>query len=59
MNEFFAMGGYAWYVWGSYGITALVVAAEIAAVPARGRRAREEARLTTPDSLAAATGGAL
>jgi heme exporter protein D len=21
MSEFFAMGGYAWYVWGSYGVT--------------------------------------
>jgi heme exporter protein D len=20
-SEFFAMGGYAWYVWGSYGVT--------------------------------------
>jgi len=59
MNEFFAMGGYAWYVWGSYGITALVIAAEIVAVTARSRRAREEARLTVPDNLSAATGGAL
>ena len=59
MNEFFAMGGYAWYVWGSYGITALVIAAEIGAVTARGRRARKEAQLTAPDSLSAATGGAL
>jgi heme exporter protein D len=55
MKEFFAMGGYAWYVWGSYGITALVIAAEIVAVKARARRAREEARLTAPDSLSAAT----
>jgi heme exporter protein D len=59
MKEFFAMGGYAWYVWGSYGITALVIAAETVAVKARARRAREEARLTAPDSLSAATGGAL
>ena len=21
MSEFFHMGGYAWYVWGSYGVT--------------------------------------
>jgi len=59
MTEFFAMGGYAWYVWGSYGITALVVAAEVVAVMARRRRARAEARLTTPDNLSAATGGSL
>ena len=35
MSEFLAMGGYAWYVWGSYGVTfrcasllEIVVAAE-------------------------------
>ncbi|OGB82961.1 MAG: heme exporter protein CcmD, partial [Burkholderiales bacterium RIFOXYD2_FULL_59_8] len=27
--DFFNMGGYAFYVWGSFGITALVVVAEI------------------------------
>jgi heme exporter protein CcmD len=50
--EFLAMGGYGFYVWGSYGVTAL-------AVRARRRRARDEARLTTPDALSAATGGTL
>ena len=59
MTEFFAMGGYAWHVWGSYGATALVIAGEIVAVLARRGRARTEARATTLDSLAAATGGAL
>jgi heme exporter protein D len=29
MNEFFHMGGYAWYVWGSYGVTFLCLAIEI------------------------------
>jgi heme exporter protein D len=29
VSEFFAMGGYAFYVWGSFGSTALVVVAEI------------------------------
>jgi len=28
VSEFFAMGGYALYVWGSFGITALVMLAE-------------------------------
>lgn len=28
-GEFFAMGGYGFYVWGSFGVTALVVAAEL------------------------------
>jgi heme exporter protein D len=27
--EFFAMGGYALYVWGSFGITAAVMATEV------------------------------
>ena len=26
MSEFLAMGGYAWYVWGSYGVTFLCLA---------------------------------
>jgi heme exporter protein D len=30
MSEFFAMGGYAWYVWGSYGVTFLCLAVELA-----------------------------
>ena len=28
VSEFFAMGGYAFYVWGSFGATALVMAIE-------------------------------
>ena len=28
-SEFFAMGGYALYVWGSFGVTALALAAEM------------------------------
>ena len=27
-SEFFAMGGYAFYVWGSFGVTALIMAVE-------------------------------
>ena len=59
MSEFFAMGGYALYVWGSYGGTALVIVAELVSVRARRRRALDEARLTTPDNLSAATQGVL
>ena len=44
MNEFFAMGGYAFYVWGAYGMTALVVIAEVLAVRARRRAVLAEAR---------------
>ena len=29
MSEFFAMGGDAWYVWGSYGVTFLCLAVEV------------------------------
>lgn len=38
-NEFWAMGGYALYVWGSYGMTLVLIAAEIAAVRSRRRAA--------------------
>ena len=34
-SEFFAMGGYGLYVWGSFGVTAVVIAAEIWSVAAR------------------------
>ena len=44
MKEFFAMGGYAFYVWGAYGMTALVVIAEVLAVRARRRAVLAEAR---------------
>lgn len=37
VGEFFEMGGYALYVWGSFGATALVMAAEIWQVRARRR----------------------
>jgi heme exporter protein D len=29
MSEFLAMGGYGFYVWGSYGVTALCICLEI------------------------------
>jgi heme exporter protein D len=29
MSDFFHMGGYAWYVWGSYGLTFACLAIEI------------------------------
>jgi len=43
-TEFFGMGGYALYVWGSYGVTALALAAEVALVRGRRRRALEQAQ---------------
>ena len=36
-SEFFAMGGYALYVWGSYGVTLVALALEVFLVVRRGR----------------------
>jgi len=43
--EFFAMGGYGLYVWGSYAMALLVMVAEPLLVVRRRRRALREARL--------------
>ena len=40
MSEFLAMGGYAWYVWGSYGVTAVVLILEVIALRRRAREAK-------------------
>ena len=40
-GEFFAMGGYGLYVWGSYGVTVLAIAIEILALRARLARASQ------------------
>ena len=39
-GAFLAMGGYAPYVWGSYGVTVLLIAIEVAFLLARRRAAR-------------------
>ena len=44
-SEFFAMGGYAFYVWGSYLVTLGLVIAEIALLALRKRRALARLRL--------------
>jgi heme exporter protein D len=58
MNEFFAMGGYAFYVWSAYGIATVVIAGEIIAVRARRKAAIALARIVAnePARPAAATG---
>ncbi|MEQ1591266.1 MAG: heme exporter protein CcmD [Thiobacillaceae bacterium] len=43
LDDFIAMGGYGFYVWGSYLVTAIVIIAEILMLRAR-RRAVEKAR---------------
>jgi heme exporter protein D len=42
VGQFFSMGGRAWFVWGSYGVTVLAIAIEIGLLRARRRRAVEE-----------------
>ena len=44
MMDFFAMGGYGFYVWGAYGVTALAIALEVFSVRARWRAAKKQAR---------------
>jgi heme exporter protein D len=39
LGDFLAMGGYGLYVWGSYAVTAALMAAEIVAVRRRKRAA--------------------
>ena len=40
MSEFFHMGGYAWYVWGSYGVTFACLALEIVLLLKRSSEAK-------------------
>jgi heme exporter protein D len=47
LAEFVAMGGYGLYVWGSYGVTAILIGLEIAMLIKRHRTAR--GRLGEPE----------
>jgi heme exporter protein D len=40
LADFFAMGGYGFYVWGSYAMTLVLAAIEVVAVHTRFRAAR-------------------
>lgn len=51
MSEFFAMGGYARWVWSSFGLTALVLIINVVLAGRRYRRAL--ARLQTRQATAA------
>jgi heme exporter protein D len=44
MSDFLAMGGYGFYVWGAYGVTALAIAIEVFGVRARLRAAKRRAK---------------
>ena len=40
MSDFLAMGGYAWYVWGSYGVTFACLALEVILLMKRSRETK-------------------
>ncbi|MGH8740344.1 MAG: heme exporter protein CcmD [Burkholderiales bacterium] len=40
MSEFFAMGGYAWYVWGSYGASFALLGVEVFLLLRRSRETK-------------------
>ena len=42
VDNFLAMGGYAFFVWGSYGMTTAVIVVELWQLKARRRRAVKE-----------------
>jgi len=44
VSAFLAMGGYAGFVWGSYGVTVLCIAAEVMLLMARERRLKRGMR---------------
>jgi heme exporter protein D len=47
LQDFFAMGGYAFFVWSSVGVTALALGVELLLL--RSRRSRLPAASPTPD----------
>ena len=49
-SAFFNMGGYAFYVWLSFGLTALCVAWEVVALRKRSQQAMQLARLLAQES---------
>ena len=48
---FIAMGGYGFYVWGSYGVTAVLIGVEIALLISRHRAARRQLDQSRPDGV--------
>ena len=44
MMDFLDMGGYGFYVWGAYGVTALAIVLEVVSVRARLRAARKQSK---------------
>ena len=58
-SEFFAMNGYAFYVWGSYGVAFLVFIIEIVLVRNRRKNALRDLRLMRDEMGEDRTGGAV
>jgi heme exporter protein D len=50
--NFLDMGGYAWYVWGAYGVTTVVIVAEIVSLRAQRRRVVQEVTVRARGSAA-------
>jgi heme exporter protein D len=48
VSEFLAMGGYGFYVWGSFGMAAIVIVAELLALRARRRALLHAASIEEP-----------
>jgi heme exporter protein D len=46
-QDFWAMGGKGWFVWGAYGLVAAALATEMLLIRARVKRARETVRRTS------------
>jgi len=51
-SEFVAMGGYGLYVWGSFGVTAAVMAGEVLAIASRRRALRQSGDAGIEDEFA-------
>jgi heme exporter protein D len=49
LSEFFAMGGYAFYVWGSYAVTAGLIAVEVVMLMLRRRNALKSAGISAAE----------
>lgn len=57
-SEFFAMNGYGFYVWGSYGVAFLIFLIEIMLVRNRRKKALRNVRLMRDEMGEDRTGGA-
>ena len=58
VSAFLAMGDYAGFVWGSYGVTAACIVLEIALLAARHRTALRQLSARAPQSTTHRMGGA-